>query len=650
MALAGGLSAARVLSRRRTWEQTNRQVAICLDLDDVQSAAIRAGLSLDELLARLASAGASHVSLPEWTLNRLEKAGRLVPVWPAQPRPVPPTVGHWNYASGPATLLECLAEELAARLPWTGAEVLRGRTLVYAGARETVGELGLGFDAALTSAISRSGLLAVPRPVSYPWPEKALLERTLAQAAALGSLVAFDGAMILGHEMHLDETVATLAAHDLTFVYFAESRHQKGDWFVAKRRAPAVVLGHAFTPQEMIPLDFHAAAHRWVQLARERGIRFCYVNLFKVLHATDPLECLTYVEHLREGMRAAGFSVGPEARPPTAAPAPAAGDLALTALVPAGAAAAILSRRLALGEPAALALTAAGAAGAAALPFAERWLLARRQAAHGGGHAQQSHGHSHGADRELGKVPHHDHAEDRDHPHHSNGHERLAELYAPSYAPKLLALAAAAFSPLAAAPAPAEEPAGSWLAAVVYPAAGAAALAALTSGPEYELRIEEYRGFNLDWLLPLAGSALAMPDRAARLNLLALLGAAWWAARRLGLDALAALDPAHAEGHTHHISAAQRALGDLVLAAGPRPGRKWAGLGPAGHTMSWRLAALGRVRLAVLAALVGADGDALGLAAFRRPERALAETLPLALPGYVAGSAAAALIVRLPVR
>ena len=114
-----------------------------------------------------------------------------------------------------------------------------------------------------------------------------------------------------------------MAREGLALAYFAESRHQKGDWFVAKRRAPEVVLAHRFTPQEMIPLDFHAASHHWAYLARERGIRFCYVNFFKVLHATEPLEGLHYVMHIKEALEHDGFVVTRDVCLPKPVPAPA---------------------------------------------------------------------------------------------------------------------------------------------------------------------------------------------------------------------------------------------------------------------------------------------------------------------------------------
>ena len=294
------------------------------------------GLPLAELVEMLASNGATHLSLPELTLNRLRQTGQLTPQAPAQPRQDAPRVGHWNYLHGPENLVRHLATELRERLPYTQASCHDAHTLVFAGDLPTIGEIGLGYDVALARRIQANGLALLPRPVSYAWPEKDLLERTLGQTAVLSPLVAFAGKMILGHEMHLDETVAAMEDNDLSLVYFAESRHQKGDWFVAKRRAPNVILAHQFTAEDMIPLDFHAACHNWAHFARERGIRLCYVNFFRVLHATAPLEGIDYVHHLKHALEDAGYIVSREIALPTPVPAPDAQELALAGVSVAG--------------------------------------------------------------------------------------------------------------------------------------------------------------------------------------------------------------------------------------------------------------------------------------------------------------------------
>ncbi len=615
-AVAGVAAAARVLVRRHQWEQTNNRAAICVDFDDAQAAAIRAGLLLAEMLARLAESGATHVSLPEWTLNRLLAQGQLTPQAPAHPITHPPRIGHWNYLHGDADLVALLAAELGERLPQTETAVLDHTTLAFAGDIPTIGEIGLGFDMELAGLIHQHGLGAVPRPVSYAWPDPALLTRTLTQAAQVGRTVAFAGDMILGHEMHLDATVQALANNDLAFVYFAESRHQKGDWFIAKRRAPHIVLGHRFTPADMVPLDYHAAGHNWAHFARERGIRFCYVNFFRILHATTPLEGLDYVHHLKHALEDAGLVVTADAAPPAPIPTPDTTELAAAGMAAAGVGATAVSQLLHLPESLVIPLALASAAGAAALPFVEQ---ARHQCAIINHQSSIIHNHDH------------DHHHDHD---HSHDHADLAALYPPSYAPKLLALGAATLGPVAAQ--------SGGLAGLVHHLAAMAALTAVTSGPEYQLRIEEYRGFNLDWLVPLATAVGQLPDKRARLAGWATLAAGWLAARQKGVDVLAQIDPGHAEGHTHHISAAMALLGDIQMAIGPKPARKWAGLGPLAGGVGAVLAGNGRTHAA--AHILSSLGYALGLAGFRRSERALAETWQLAGPSLGVGTAVGILL------
>ncbi len=588
MMATGGVVAGRVLRRRHAWEQGHNSVAICADFDDVNAAAVRAGMRLDDLLPELAEHGATHLSLPELTLNRLRASGQLAPLAPAAPRPTPPPVGHWNYLHGPAELVAWLAAELAARLPYTQAQVDGNTCLAFAGDLHALGEIGLGFEAGLAQRINQAGLACVPRPVSYAWPEDRLIELTLAQAACFGNLIAFEGDLILGHEMHLDATLTAMAREGLALVYFAESRHQKGDWFVAKRRAPRVVLGHRLTPRAMIPLDFHAAAHIWAYLARERGIRFCYVDFFKVLHATEPLEGLHYIEHIREALGQAGFVVASEVRPATPVPAPSRGEMAMVGLASGGIAASAVSATLSLPEAAALPLTIAAGA-VAALPYLER--------ARGDLEAQ----------------------------------------YPPSYAPKLLALTSASLAPVAGMQLARRHGVEGWLIGVAAQAAAGASMAAVTSGQDYQLRIEEFRGFDLDWLLPLASAALTAENPALRRAGLIVLAGLWAYARQHDLDPLARFDPAHAEGHTHHLSAAARLIGDTQIALGPQPARKWFGLGPLGAALGVVWARRRHPDLAIVAALLAALGGALGLVGFRRPERALTMTLREALPSFGGG-------------
>src|SRR5579859_3650321 len=576
---AGAAASVRTLRRRHDWERSNQRAYIVLDYDDALSASTRAGLPLAEFLHEAHHHGATHMALPELTLNRLMAKGRLAVVVPAAPLRPSRGPNGWTYlASADAELLGDLVRELAARAPGSEAQLLleeQAPTLALKGDLPALAEMGLGFEAAAAADAVTAGLGVVPRPVSFAWPEDHLVERTLAQAAALANaagergIVAFEGDLILGHEMHLEATVAALMRHHLSFAYFCETRHQKGDWFVAKRLASAgqVILSHYFTPAAMVPEDFHSAAHHWGMLARARSIRLCYVNVFRRIHATDPLECLHYIEHIQEEMEEAGLRTeGPRAPIQLT---PRREELALAALAPAGAAALAASSALGLDDSLAVGVSVLAAAGAAALPYLDR--------------------------------PRGD----------------LERAYPPSYAPKLLALAGAAAAPAAAAMS------GNLISAALVQAGTAAAIGALTTGRDYQLRIEIYRSLNLDWAAPLAAVALNRMEGRWKWLSLAALGAAWLAVRSRTPDLLGQVDRDLPAGHTHHLSAAQRMIGDAIIAVGPRPGRKWAGVGLAGLGAASLLDRLGQDELAAAAALLATVANALMLAAFRRPERPL---------------------------
>ena len=328
---AGAAASILPLQRRMIWDNANRTFAIALDLDDTTEAAARAGVSLDDLLHELWHAGATHLTIPEDTLARLMAQGRVAVTIPASPLADPPPLGRWSYlAFHEAGLLERVQQELDERQPAGGARLMQegGRSLLALdGDLAPLAQVGLGFDPDVVHIAEHAGLQPLPRPVSYPWPTAATIERTLAQAAEIAkshsdtaSIVAFqgDGApghpgeLILGHEMLMHETIGALQRHGLTFAYFAESRHQRGDWFVAKSLAPNVVLAHEFTQPQLVPEDMYSAAHRWGLLARERGIRLAVLQMFKVVHATTPRDCVDYVAAVadvlvnREGLRLSG--------------------------------------------------------------------------------------------------------------------------------------------------------------------------------------------------------------------------------------------------------------------------------------------------------------------------------------------------------
>jgi hypothetical protein len=407
-----------------------------------------------------------------------------------------------------------------------------------------------------------------------------------------------------------------------------------------------VIIAHQFTPEQMIPEDYHSISHHWAHLASERGVRLFIVNFFRVVHATEPLECLRYLEHIRGAVEGEGFrvvvtangrgqtgaagdqgslgemgdsgdSAVPDAHSTMTDPTPASVHLrhfrsgaipefglrSPEVLIPAAAGALAVGEIFDLPDAATLALASIGAAGT--LLGNERLDRARNA---------------------------------------------LERQYAPAYASKSIALGTAALAPLAAAAIAqsSDSVLETLLADGVIAAASAASLAALTSSDEYRLRIEEYKGFDLELWMPIVGMLILQPMPPQRkLAGVALAAAGWYATRRLMPDPLARFDAAPALSHTHHLSAAMRVVGDVLLAAGPRPVRKWAALAPLGLAVSMAARERGNTPLATGALIVSAVGHAASNTGFRRPERDPALTAQMAATSWGAGALAGLILAKI---
>jgi len=188
---AGGAASLRTLAQRQGARARDNRISLVVDYDDAQAVSIRAGIPFAELLPKLKASGATHITLPERTLNRLLHRGKIFQTAPREPLPERAPLGHWNYfASADDPLVERIVSELQTRLPHIQAQsVLAACNLfAFAGDLPTIGEIGLGFDADAADDIHRAGLRGVPRPVSYDWHEPALIARTIAQAGRIDGM------------------------------------------------------------------------------------------------------------------------------------------------------------------------------------------------------------------------------------------------------------------------------------------------------------------------------------------------------------------------------------------------------------------------------------------------------------------------------
>ena len=625
----GTLLSSKGLIERWQWEENNVLAAIMLDWDDVHAVATRTP-SLDSagsgqtrvetLLHRFKESGAAYLSIPEITLNRLLEKGELSLVAGQRPDKV-------YLRARDAALAELVTTELRARLPHINPSRTRAKNplISFTGDLPTVAEVGLGFNPAHIELAHKADLAPVPRPIGYSWMQPEMIERTLSQTAALGAtVIAIQGNLIPGHEFKMETTVEVMQRYRLKYAYFSESRHQKGDWFLAKNLAQEglVILAHEFEPQELLEEDWNTISDRWAKLAIEAGIRLCSVRFFRTLHAADPLESVAYIQVLAQALGQAGFVTGQ------------AGAINLTAFQPRQDAATL----------AGAGLSAAGAAGLAAellpVPDAIKFL--------GTGAAALVLMGLPFLEQAKARTEHHHHHDHHDHDHeHEHGHVH-SPAPATAYAPKGIALTTAVAYPAAVVTGNGAGPITTLTRTLALTMAGATALNATTTDPDYVMGIESYRGYNLDWLLPMGFAACStlLTSRGKGLKSpwrwLPLAGVVLATLKNLGTgsrsDVLALFDREHPHAHTHHLSAFQRAAGDGKMALSSRPLRKWSLLAPLGAVGAALLKEKGQDDLAAVALTAAAAGEAAVLAGFRNGQRPLLKTLEGRAKGLAIGA------------
>ncbi|MFW6237658.1 MAG: DUF5693 family protein [Bacillota bacterium] len=182
------------------------------------------------------------------------------------------------------------------------------------------GDYGMGFDSSLIEDIREAGLRVVSRFDNNPAPGEEEADLSPEELPEESNLAIFSGDEVTGYPSELSTTAGVLnqAGYKLGIIesFIAQ---QDGVSSLAELMNSNLVRVHSIQKDEMEKYDFEKVVNRYFRAARERNVRVFYLKPFtteKLDFSEDELLDLNveYINTLHSGLEEEGYSVG-EAHP-----------------------------------------------------------------------------------------------------------------------------------------------------------------------------------------------------------------------------------------------------------------------------------------------------------------------------------------------
>lgn len=274
-----------LVARRYTWEKSNKNVAVVVDADGLYSLALRQGLTFEQALSAVKTAGGTALGVTEDTLSSLQRRGLIRLEY-----------GNRNdrvYTSPRCTYVVCpeknLAGDIAARFSlFLGADqvtvfsdsglwIVR-LTVIDPELEET---FGLGFPQWMLKSAQQEGLDVVLRPYGLPGLNQ-IKDWTNIQA------IVFAGNKVSGYPRDLTDTAAILSAlpAKLGQIEFTSQAGMEQLTAITGLQQK-VVRVHSLSEKEIqditeerLKKTVGALVDRWARAVKERNVRLLYIRLF----------------------------------------------------------------------------------------------------------------------------------------------------------------------------------------------------------------------------------------------------------------------------------------------------------------------------------------------------------------------------------
>jgi hypothetical protein len=317
----GLLASLWTAARRIVVERAARTVELTVDLEQLKSVALGAGVPLPEALEALKNAGVTSIAVEERSLRQLQEDS-LARVQPSH------SPGVTEVRISDPALYRQVAAALRLKLRSARAigalgEIRRSdspRMVRIIGPQGDGLTIPAGWSAVQLQTVGllpqdvevarARGIEIVGRISNFPTADDAGIAQVAQRLHAAGAhTVVFLGEDILGHRSRIKQTAAALDAEGLRYGS-VEFGKQMGDEELSRALQSRIIRVHAIQGAEMDKMAPDAIVDRFVKAAEERNIRLLYLRVFPYVSDHPFQDNVDYIAGVARGLRQRGMRLG----------------------------------------------------------------------------------------------------------------------------------------------------------------------------------------------------------------------------------------------------------------------------------------------------------------------------------------------------
>ena len=305
-------------------EIQDRDLELCVDLDDLKKMAAYEKRPLLPILEALKKNGITAVGVFEETLPDANAMGELFYAGGSgvlNSKELSPIARRLNknFKILPeATYLyipkDTVRKRIHNQLKWVVGEKnikFIGKDILEVNETEKeLRDLGLGISESQQNFLAKQGFAIIPRPWNDLRYNAENIEKKIAEFSGTQAII-FDGEDIVGYPDNLLGLAEALKNHEIKYGY-VEIGKQFGDQVLKKAMGRQIIRVHSIPKDELKKVTREEAVKRFARAARERKVRMIYLRPFLPPQVTEDLVNynLSYFSEVRQELEARGFVLG----------------------------------------------------------------------------------------------------------------------------------------------------------------------------------------------------------------------------------------------------------------------------------------------------------------------------------------------------